>query len=97
MAQELVLKPVLKLLPSMTLQLQQSIRLLQLSSMELVEKIQQELEENPTLEAVEESEEKHNLVELEEFRNYLDEYDSRWRNIIESEVREAPNFENYTV
>jgi RNA polymerase sigma-54 factor len=97
MALELVQKQQLKLLPAMTLQLQQSIKLLQLSSMELVERVQQELEENPALEAVEESEEKQNLEELEEFGKYLDEYDSRWRNIIESEVRESPNFENYTV
>ncbi|MHC4103574.1 MAG: RNA polymerase factor sigma-54 [Planctomycetota bacterium] len=94
---ELILKPEFKLTLSMTLQLQQSIKLLQLSRMELVEEIQQEMEDNPTLEAVDESEEKESLDELKELSNYLDECDSRWRNIIESEVREPLNFENYTI
>jgi RNA polymerase sigma-54 factor len=97
MALELVQKQELKLTLSMTLQLQQAIKLLQLSRMELVQKIQQELEKNPALETADESTEKENFEELRELSKYLDSYDSRWRNIIESEVREFPNLENYTI
>ncbi len=43
---------------SMTPQLQQAIRLLQLSSLELQEEIQQALEENPLLQLCEEAEDK---------------------------------------
>jgi RNA polymerase sigma-54 factor len=96
MALELIPKQELKLKLAMTLQLQQAVKLLQLSRMELVQKIQQELEKNPALETVEDSTEKENFDELKELSSYLDSYDARWRNIIESEVREFPNLENYT-
>ncbi|UCH21209.1 MAG: RNA polymerase factor sigma-54 [Deltaproteobacteria bacterium] len=96
MALELVPRQEMKLTVSMTLQLQQAIKLLQLSRMELVQKIRQELEKNPALETADESTEKENFDELRELGKYLDSYDSRWRNIIESEVREFHNLENYT-
>jgi RNA polymerase sigma-54 factor len=49
----LELKQTQKLLPILTQQLQQAIKLLQLSKLELVEAIEQELSENPVLEAEE--------------------------------------------
>jgi RNA polymerase sigma-54 factor len=49
----LELKQVQKLQPILTQQLQQAIKLLQLSKVELLEEISQELKENPLLEAVE--------------------------------------------
>lgn len=98
MAIELEQKQVLYIEHStlMTPQIQQAIKLLQCSRMELAQEIQQELEENPFLEATDESTEKDNFDELRELSKYLDSLDSRWRNIIESEVREFPNLENYT-
>ena len=45
----LELKQTQKLLPVLTQQLQQAIKLLQMSQLELTEAIEQELKENPTL------------------------------------------------
>ena len=50
----------------MTPQLQMAIKLLQLSRLELVDTIRQELEENPTLEEVQEAPEKPKETETEE-------------------------------
>ena len=52
----LELKQTQKLLPVLTQQLQQAIKLLQLSQLELTQTIEQELNENPVLE-IEEKEE----------------------------------------
>ncbi|MCL2325371.1 MAG: RNA polymerase factor sigma-54 [Proteobacteria bacterium] len=56
MAQKMALQISIKQQLRMTQQLQQAIKLLQLSRLELIDTIQQELTENPTLEEVQESE-----------------------------------------
>ncbi|MFA5624817.1 MAG: RNA polymerase factor sigma-54 [Bradymonadales bacterium] len=59
MQQQLVMKQQLR----MTQQLQQAIKLLQLTRLELVDKIQEELTENPALEEISTSESIHNRIE----------------------------------
>jgi RNA polymerase sigma-54 factor len=87
-----------RLLPILTQQLQQAIKLLQLSQIELVEAIEQELNENPILEvaerqqeeAPEESrEEPDDTLEWLERYSASDDYEPR-----EREDREYPDFEN---
>ena len=76
----------------MTPQLQQAIKLLQLSRLELEELIDQALVENPTLELkpVERDEEdSQEAAEMEEGKNFLEEqsqlsYDDDWQHYIES-------------
>ncbi|HMA66312.1 MAG TPA: RNA polymerase factor sigma-54 [Desulfosalsimonadaceae bacterium] len=104
----------------MTPQLQMAIKLLQLSRMELVETIQQELETNPTLEEVQETEAEQNEQEQSEqeqnaeekapqevsmeekfdefvdWQNYLDEFNSTGKLHLETEKKEAPDYEAFT-
>lgn len=104
----------------MTPQLQQAIKLLQLSRLELLDTINQEIEENPLLDdqinddieddkvTTEEkvSEDLDDQLEKEitvdgkigddiDWETYLSEYNTGWGET-QSEVREAPPFENIT-
>jgi len=107
----------------MTPQLQMAIKLLQLSRIELVETIQQELETNPTLEEEQEpetdgepneepkaaeeqapqeisiDEEKFDdkkFDEIVDWQNYLDEFNSTGKLNLETEKKEAPDYEAFT-
>ncbi|MBR9981972.1 MAG: RNA polymerase factor sigma-54, partial [Desulfatitalea sp.] len=102
----------------MTPQLQMAIKLLQLSRLELMDAIRQELEENPTLEETQESlsrdqlgqdeqqpeptVEKPKEITIEEkipgdidWSNYIDEYNSPGRMRMETEERDAPQYEAF--
>jgi RNA polymerase sigma-54 factor len=92
----LELKQTQRLLPVLTQQLQQAIKLLQMSQLELVEAIEQELEENPILETIEqepaeeqvkEEENEENTEELFERYTSSEEFSSR-------EDKEYPDYEN---
>ena len=106
----------------MTPQLQQAIKLLQLSRLELAEMIQQEIEQNPALEEAgldEVSDRKMSDLETEpgvlekeirvkeitigekvrsdtDWENYINEYNSTGKLYIESENKDAPNYEAFT-
>ena len=106
----------------MTPQLQQAIKLLQLSRLELAEMIQQEIEQNPALEEAgldEISDRKLPDLETEllapgkeirvkeitieekvrsdtDWENYINEYNSTGKLYIESENKDAPNYEAFT-
>lgn len=106
----------------MTPQLQQAIKLLQLSRLELAEMIQQEIEQNPALEEAgldeatdskltdfdvepiaPEKESRVKEITIEEkvrsdidWDNYINEYNSTGKLYIESENKEAPNYEAFT-
>jgi RNA polymerase sigma-54 factor len=94
----LELKQTQKLSPVLTVQLQQAIRLLQLSKLELVEAIELEIEENPILEITEEepqqeTEEKESQEEKREMEELLERY-SPSEDFFPGEDREAPDYEN---
>ena len=103
----------------MTPQLQMSIKLLQLSRLELVETVSQELEENPTLEEVmdgasddraegslevlapESSPAKEVSVAEKisddiDWSNYVEEYNTPYRNSFETEEKNTQSFEAFT-
>ena len=88
-------KPILTHKLVMTLQLQQAIKLLQLSRAELAEKIQQELAENPALEEVDESKTGENSRDLADFHEYLNPYGNS-RGTSQTEARQFDGFETYT-
>lgn len=93
----LELKQTQKLIPILTQQLQQAIKLLQLSRLELMEAIEQELKENPVLE-VKESEDIEEPSELpgeesEDIAEFLERF-SPSEGIITREEREYPDYEN---
>jgi RNA polymerase sigma-54 factor len=79
----------------MNLQMQQAIKLLQLSRMELVETIQQELAENPALEEAPESQAEDRIDDLSGLHEYLNPYDYS-RGSRETEAKEFNSFETYT-
>ena len=102
----------------MTPQLQMAIKLLQLSRLELMDAIRQEMEENPTLEEFQDSSSKENPEEdaqaqsqtvektkevtIDEklngdidWSNYIDEYNSPGRIRLETEDRDAPQYEAF--
>jgi RNA polymerase sigma-54 factor len=100
----LELKQTQKLSPVLTQQLQQAIKLLQLSQLELMDAIEQELEENPILEceekeikeAKEESEEEdegQKAETREEIAEWLDRY-SPSEDYVGREEKEQPDYEN---
>lgn len=94
----LELKQTQKLSPVLTQQLQQAIRLLQLSKLELVEAIELEMKENPILEITEEepreeAEEKESQEEKREMEELLERY-SPSEDFFRGEDREAPDYEN---
>jgi RNA polymerase sigma-54 factor len=83
LAQQLVLTP----------QLQQAIKLLQLSQMELVEAIEQEIKENPVLEVEEEQQEEGEAHKKEEMLEWLERY-SPSEDFSLREDKEYPDYEN---
>jgi RNA polymerase sigma-54 factor len=83
LAQQLVLTP----------QLQQAIKLLQLSQMELVEAIEQEIKENPVLEVEEEQQEEGEAHKKEEMLEWLERY-SPSEDFSAREDKEYPDYEN---
>ncbi len=89
-------KPILTQKLIMTPQLQQAIKLLQLSGLELAEKVQQELGENPALEEIEESTVEKNDLDTMDRQNYFDSYSSHRRVGSETEVKDTQGFETYT-
>ena len=95
---DLVLKPKLiqTLKLAMTPQMQQAIKLLQLSRFELVEKIERELGENPTLEEIPESVNEKSIQDFTEFHRYLDSDNYHKKQTSSFEVRETDSFETYT-
>jgi RNA polymerase sigma-54 factor len=89
-------KPILTHKLIMTPQLQQAIKLLQLSRADLVETIQQELAENPALEEAAESKAEDRTDDLSGLHDYLNPYDYT-RSALQTETREHADFETYTV
>src|SRR5208337_1072290 len=83
LAQQLVLTP----------QLQQAIKLLQLSQMELIEAIEQEIKENPVLEVEEEHAEEGEAQKKEEMLEWLERY-SPSEDFAAREDKEYPDYEN---
>jgi len=80
----------------MTPQLQQAIKLLQLSRLELVEKLRQELEENPVLEEVGEPEEGTEAEELKDLeRRSLESMDDGPEPFVPRDRIEKPSLENF--
>ena len=100
----LELKQTQKLSPVLTQQLQQAIRLLQLSKLELVEAIEQEMKENPMLEVGEEEtsreeaqrqerEQEETQEETREMEELLERF-SPSEEFIPREDKDAPDYEN---
>lgn len=100
----LELKQTQKLSPVLTQQLQQAIRLLQLSKLELVEAIEQEVKENPILEVGEEEtsreeaqrserEQEETREEKQEMEELLERF-SPSEEFIPREDKDAPDYEN---
>jgi RNA polymerase sigma-54 factor len=87
--------PTLTLKLVMTPQMQQAIKLLQLSRMELAETIQQELAENPALEEAPESKAEDRFDDMSGLHEYLNPYDYS-RGGRETEAKEFNSFETYT-
>jgi len=82
----------------MTPQLQQAIKLLQLSRLELLDLVQQELEENPVLEESLEQDESKDLtqVELQENENSPDDISDEFREISGgSDILQDVGWDNY--
>jgi RNA polymerase sigma-54 factor len=88
-------KPILTHKLVMTPQLQQAIKLLHLSRMELVETVRQELAENPALEEAAEPKAEVGVDDLNGLYNYLNPY-GRSKGDVQTEAREFSNFEAYT-
>ncbi len=92
----LELKQTQKLSPILTQQLQQAIKLLQLSKLELVEAIEQEIKENPILEVGEEQAEEQTQEtkdDGEEIAELLDRF-SPSEEFSFREEKEYPDYEN---
>jgi len=88
-------KPILTHKLVMTPQLQQAIKLLQLSRVELAETIRHELEENPALEEAGEPKAEDGIDDLSSLQEYLNPYD-RSKATPQTEAREFDGFETYT-
>lgn len=93
----LELKQTQRLAPVLTQQLQQAIKLLQLSQLELTEVIEQELKENPILEAEEKTEKTENEGAEESTREDMEmlEYLDRFTSSEEYIPREDKNYPDY--
>ncbi len=89
----LELKQTQKLLPVLTQQLQQAIKLLQMSQLELAEAIEQELEENPVLEAKEQEPAEAQPKEEDNTEELFERYTSS-EDFINREDKEYPDYEN---
>jgi RNA polymerase sigma-54 factor len=90
----LELKQTQRLLPVLTQQLQQAIKLLQMSQLELVEAIEQELEENPILEATEQEPAEEQIQEEENTTDELFERYTSSEEFTGRESKEYPDYEN---
>jgi RNA polymerase sigma-54 factor len=93
----LELKQTQKLSPVLTQQLQQAIKLLQLSKLELVEAIELEMKENPILEISEEEEVRPEPEETQDDKKEMQELLERYspsEEYFPSEDKEAPDYEN---
>jgi len=95
----LELKQTQKLLPVLTQQLQQAIKLLQMSQLELTEAIEQELKENPILEIAEKDEKQEKEESQEDAQEEVDmeEFLNRYTSseeFMEKDDREYPDYEN---
>ena len=88
-------KPILTHKLIMTPQLQQAIKLLQLSRADLLEKIRQELAENPALEEAAGSKAEDRIDDLSGLHEYLNPYDYA-KISPQTEAREHTDFETYT-
>jgi RNA polymerase sigma-54 factor len=88
-------KPILTHKLVMTPQLQQAIKLLQLSRVELAEKIRQELAENPALEEAVGSKAEDRIDDLSGMYDYLNPYNYS-KSSSQNETREFTGFETYT-
>jgi RNA polymerase sigma-54 factor len=88
-------KPILTYKLVMTPQLQQAIKLLQLSRAELAEKMQQELAENPALEEAGDSKAEDRIDDLSGMYDYLSPYNYS-KSSLQTETREFTGFETYT-
>lgn len=92
----LELRQTQKLLPVLTQQLQQAIKLLQLSKLELIEAIEQEMSENPMLE-IDERTDEETTEETTEERDDLAEWLERFtpsEDYYQREEKEYPDYEN---
>ncbi|MCX5804862.1 MAG: RNA polymerase factor sigma-54 [Proteobacteria bacterium] len=89
----LELKQTQRLLPVLTQQLQQAIKLLQMSQLELVEAIEQELEENPILEATEQEPAEEQIKEEENTEELFERYTSS-EEFVGRDDKEYPDYEN---
>jgi len=92
----LELKQTQKLVPVLTQQLQQAIKLLQLSQPELIEAIEQEIKENPLLEVNEETTEETPLDtadDNDETAEWLERYSASEEHT-EREEKQYPDYEN---
>ncbi len=92
----LELKQTQKLSPVLTQQLQQAIKLLQLSKLELVEAIELEMKENPILEISDEevrAEPEESQDDKKEMQELLERY-SPSEDYFPGEDKEAPDYEN---
>jgi len=92
----LELKQTQRLSPVLTVQLQQAIKLLQLSKLELVEAIELEMKENPILEISDEEAEpepEETRDEKKEMQELLERY-SPSEEYFPGEDKEAPDYEN---
>jgi RNA polymerase sigma-54 factor len=78
-----------------TPQLQQAIKLLQLSRADLAETIRQELAENPALEEAAESKTEDRTEDLSGLNDYLNPYDYA-KSGLQTEAREYNDFETHT-
>ena len=92
---DLRLKQTLSQKLVMTPQLQQAIKLLQLSRADLVETIRQELAENPALEEAAVSEAEDRTDDLSGLNDYLNPYDYT-KSALQTEAKEHTDFEAYT-
>ncbi|MHB8109084.1 MAG: RNA polymerase factor sigma-54 [Syntrophorhabdaceae bacterium] len=93
----LELKQTQKLSPVLTQQLQQAIKLLQLSKLELVEAIELEMKENPILEISEEEPQTQEAEESPEDKKEIQELLERYspsEDYFPGEEKEAPDYEN---
>jgi len=79
----------------MTPQLQQAIKLLQLSRADLAQTIQQELAENPALEETPDSKAEDRTDDLSGLYEYLNPYDYA-KTSLQREAGEYSDFETYT-
>lgn len=80
----------------MTPQLQQAIKLLQLSRLELAEMIQQEMEQNPALEEISIDEASDKAITAQETETRTEEIEAPVKEVtIEERVRSDTDWENY--